>query len=156
MISAISLCPPADVIAAFAFGELDATSAAPVQSHVSLCEACLATVGHLAASRSSCSESGGVDSKTIDSPAALSVPGQQIGAYRLVRRPGEGGMGEVWEAEQHAPVRRTVALKLLKPGMDSRQIVTRFAAERQMLALMQHPCIAQVFDAGVATTGRPY
>ncbi len=146
MISTASLCPPADVIAAFASGELDAASAVPVQSHVSLCETCLATVGHLAASRSG----------SIDSHAALTAPGEQIGAYRLVRRLGEGGMGEVWEAGQDTPLRRTVALKLLKTGMDTRQIVTRFAAERQMLALMQHPSIAQVFDAGVTNAGRPY
>jgi serine/threonine protein kinase/tetratricopeptide (TPR) repeat protein len=147
-------CPPADVIAAFAFGELDADAAAPVQSHLSICETCLATVGHLAASRTnaetnpSFSEQGAIESSTL--------AGQQIGPYRLIRRLGEGGMGEVWEAEQHAPIKRTVALKLLKSGMDSRQIVTRFAAERQMLALMQHPNIAQVFDAGVTDTGRPY
>lgn len=151
MISTTSPCPPADVIAAFASGELDAASAVPVQSHVSVCETCLATVGHLAASQSSAS-----GSETIDAHAALTAPGQQIGAYRLVRRLGEGGMGEVWEAEQHTPLRRTIALKLLKPGMDTRQIVTRFAAERQMLALMQHPGIAQVFDAGVTNAGRPY
>jgi eukaryotic-like serine/threonine-protein kinase len=65
-------------------------------------------------------------------------------------------MGEVWEADQLAPVRRTVALKLLKAGMDTRQIVARFEAERQVLALMQHPGIAQMFDAGVTTGGRSY
>lgn len=157
MIGATSPCPPADVIAAFAFGELDAASALPVQSHVAVCETCLATVGHLAASRSSVSGSAASSGfGLLDSHAALTAPGQQIGAYRLVRRLGEGGMGEVWEAEQHTPLRRTVALKLLKPGMDTRQIVTRFAAERQMLALMQHPGIAQVFDAGITDAGRPY
>ena len=161
MIGGTSLCPPADVIAAFAFGELDAASAAPVQSHVSICETCLATVGHLAASHSSvCGSAASGASPSgfspLDSHAALTAPGQQIGAYRLVRGLGEGGMGEVWEAEQHTPLRRTVALKLLKSGMDTRQIVTRFAAERQMLALMQHPGIAQVFDAGITEAGRPY
>jgi len=173
MIHDTSLCPPADVIAAFACGELDAASAAPVQSHVSRCETCLATVGHLAASNSSAAgaANSAIAASQIDSHtglsmagltmpgltmAVLTVPGQQLGAYRLVRRLGEGGMGEVWEAEQHAPLRRTVALKLLKPGMDTRQIVTRFAAERQMLALMQHPGIAQIFDAGVTDAGRPY
>ena len=65
-------------------------------------------------------------------------------------------MGEVWEADQLAPVRRTVALKLLKAGMDTRQIVARFEAERQVLALMQHPGIAQMFDAGVTSGGRSY
>jgi len=131
---------------------LDAASAAPVQAHVSACEPCLATVGHLAASRSSASEA----LAPPESRAVLLAPGEEIGVYRLVRRLGEGGMGEVWEAEQHTPLRRTVALKLLKPGMDTRQILTRFAAERQMLALMQHPGIAQVFDAGVTSAGRPY
>jgi eukaryotic-like serine/threonine-protein kinase len=155
MNSVNSLCPPADIIAAFAFGELEADSAAPVQSHVSMCEACLATVGHLAASRASSSSKVG-ESESTDSDTVMASPGQQIGAYRLVRRLGEGGMGEVWECDQHTPVRRTVALKLLKPGMNTRQILARFAAERQMLALMQHPSIAQVFDAGVTSTGRPY
>jgi serine/threonine protein kinase len=151
MTDASSPCPPADVIAAFAFGELDAVGALPVQLHVSVCETCLATVGHLAASRASSS-----GAETFESHVALTASGQQIGAYRLVRRLGEGGMGEVWEAEQHTPLRRTVALKLLKPGMDTRQVLTRFAAERQMLALMQHPSIAQVFDAGATVAGRPY
>ncbi len=145
-----SLCPPPDVIAAFAFRELDPAGAAPVQSHISTCDSCLAIVGHLAASRSS---SG---AEPHESESAFAAAGQQIGAYRLVRRIGEGGMGEVWEAEQHEPLRRTVALKLLKAGMDTRQILTRFAAERQMLALMQHPNIAQVFDAGATSAGRPY
>lgn len=153
-----SACPPADVIAAFAFGELDTANATAVQSHVSSCESCLATVGHLAASRSSAPDTLELSSPPIegDSHSPVTLPGQRIGAYRLSKRLGEGGMGEVWEAEQHAPVRRTVALKLLKPGMDTRQILTRFAAERQMLALMQHPGIAQVFDAGMTDTGRPY
>ncbi|MFC4314094.1 tetratricopeptide repeat protein [Steroidobacter flavus] len=151
MTDASSLCPAADVIAAFAFGELDAASALPVQSHVSICETCLATVGHLATMRSSAS-----GAETTEAHAALTAPGQEIGPYRLVRRVGEGGMGEVWEAEQHTPLRRTVALKLLKPGMDTRQILTRFSVERQMLALMQHPSIAQVFDAGATVAGRPY
>lgn len=156
MKSAGSPCPPADIIAAFAFGELEADSAGPVQSHISACESCLATVGHLAASRLSTSESGFSGSEALDAHVAMTAPGQQIGAYRLVRRLGEGGMGEVWECEQHTPVRRTVALKLLKPGMNTRQILARFVAERQMLALMQHPSIAQIFDAGVTNTGRPY
>ena len=71
-----------------------------------------------------------------------------IGPYRLVERIGEGGMGEVWRAEQTAPFRRTVALKLIKAGMDTRAVVARFETERQALALMEHPNIAKVFDAG--------
>lgn len=80
----------------------------------------------------------------------------QIGPYRLLRRIGEGGFGEVFEAEQSAPVRRRVALKILKPGMDSRAVLARFGAERQTLALMDHPGIAKVHDAGMTESGRPY
>ncbi|MBL9173804.1 MAG: protein kinase, partial [Verrucomicrobiales bacterium] len=71
-----------------------------------------------------------------------------IGRYKLLEVIGEGGFGEVWMAEQREPVKRRVALKILKPGMDSRQIVARFEAERQALALMDHPNIARIFDAG--------
>jgi eukaryotic-like serine/threonine-protein kinase len=83
-------------------------------------------------------------------------PGTQIGSYKLLEQIGEGGFGVVYMAEQHQPVRRKVALKVLKPGMDTRQIVARFEAERQALALMDHPNIARVFDGGTASSGRPY
>ena len=83
-------------------------------------------------------------------------PGTVIGPYKLLEQIGEGGMGLVFMAEQSQPVRRRVALKILKPGMDSRQIVGRFEAERQALALMEHPHIAKVFDAGATESGRPY
>jgi len=79
-----------------------------------------------------------------------------IAGYRLLQKVGEGGMGEVWLAEQLAPVRREVALKILKRGLDTRQVVARFEAERQALALMDHPCVAKVFDAGSTPDGRPY
>ena len=80
----------------------------------------------------------------------------RIGPYHLVRRIGEGGMGEVWEAEQREPMRRRVAIKLVKVGMDTRHFVARFEAERQALALMEHPAIARVIDGGATETGRPY
>ncbi len=83
-------------------------------------------------------------------------PGQPIGAYRLVEQIGEGGMGTVWRAEQLEPVQRQVALKLVKAGMDSRQVIARFEAERQALALMDHPNIARVLDGGTDGAGRPY
>jgi eukaryotic-like serine/threonine-protein kinase len=83
-------------------------------------------------------------------------PGDQIGHYTLVERIGEGGCSVVYLAEQLEPVRRPVALKLIKAGMDTWQVVARFEVERQALALMDHPHIAKVFDAGVTTTGRPY
>jgi tetratricopeptide (TPR) repeat protein len=84
------------------------------------------------------------------------VPGVVIGPYKLVQEIGEGGMGTVWMAQQAEPVKRLVALKVIKPGMDSRQVITRFEAERQALALMDHPNIARVFDAGTTDSGRPY
>jgi serine/threonine protein kinase len=79
-----------------------------------------------------------------------------IGPYHLLQRIGEGGMGEVWLAEQREPVRRRVALKLIKAGMDTREVVARFQSERQALALMDHPAIAKVFDAGSTPQGAPY
>jgi len=84
------------------------------------------------------------------------APGTAVGPYKLLERVGEGGMGEVWSADQVEPVRRRVALKVIKRGMDSEQVVARFEAERQALALMGHPAIAQVFDAGTTGDGRPY
>lgn len=82
--------------------------------------------------------------------------GDTIGRYKLLRQLGEGGFGTVYLAEQSAPVRRQVALKVIKPGMDSREIIARFEAERQALALMNHPHIAKVHDAGTTESGRPY
>lgn len=79
-----------------------------------------------------------------------------IGPYHLLQKIGEGGMGEVWVAEQHKPMHRRVALKLVKPGMDTRQVIARFESERQALAMMDHPAIAKVFDAGETGEGRPY
>ena len=86
----------------------------------------------------------------------LEGPGTRIGPYKLLERIGEGGMGVVYMAEQETPVRRKVALKVIKPGMDTAQVIARFEAERQALALMDHPNIARVFDAGTTDTGRPY
>jgi serine/threonine protein kinase/tetratricopeptide (TPR) repeat protein len=83
-------------------------------------------------------------------------PGTVIGPYKLLEEIGEGGFGVVFMAEQTQPVRRKVALKVLKPGMDTRQVVARFEAERQALALMDHPHIARVLDGGQTTSGRPY
>ena len=87
----------------------------------------------------------------FDAPA-----GTQIGPYRIVRKIGEGGMGQVYEALQEAPVQRRVALKLIKLGMDTREVVRRFEVERQVLARMDHSSIARVFDAGATPEGRPY
>ena len=88
--------------------------------------------------------------------AGEAIPGTVIGFYRLLQPIGQGGMGEVWLAEQKEPVRRRVALKLIKAGMDTREVVARFESERQALALMDHPAIAKVFDGGSTVQGRPY
>lgn len=81
---------------------------------------------------------------------------RQIGPYRLLEQIGEGGMGEVWLAEQTEPVKRRVAVKVIKRGMDTKNFIARFEAERQALAMMDHPTIARVLDAGETTDGRPY
>jgi serine/threonine protein kinase/tetratricopeptide (TPR) repeat protein len=94
---------------------------------------------------------------TMDEAATPPVGlGATIGPYKLVQELGEGGMGTVYLAQQTEPVKRLVALKLVKPGMDSRQVLARFEAERQALALMDHPNIAKVLDAGATPDGRPY
>ncbi len=82
--------------------------------------------------------------------------GTLIGPYKLLRSIGEGGMGMVWIAEQASPCAAAVALKIIKPGMDSGEVIARFEAERQALAMMDHPNIAKVLDAGTTDTGRPY
>jgi serine/threonine protein kinase/WD40 repeat protein len=89
-------------------------------------------------------------------PSVSEAPGTQIGPYKLLEQIGEGAFGIVYMAEQSTPVRRKVALKILKPGMDTRQVIARFEVERQALALMDHPNIAKVFDAGATQAGRPY
>src|SRR6266481_604361 len=93
---------------------------------------------------------------TIDEPAASERPGTVIGPYKLLQQIGEGGFGTVFMAEQTQPLQRKVALKVIKPGMDSRQVIARFEAERQALAMMDHVNIARVLDAGATEAGRPY
>ncbi|MGE0479956.1 MAG: tetratricopeptide repeat protein [Phycisphaerae bacterium] len=117
------------------------------------------------------SQDGGsaADNREASAPTALSGggatavggakterPGEVIGRYRLLQQLGEGGFGIVWMAEQKTPVRRRVALKIIKLGMDTQQVIARFEAERQALAMMDHPHIAKVLDAGATETGRPY
>ncbi len=90
------------------------------------------------------------------SPAPVTEkPGDHIGHYKLLQQIGEGGCGIVYMAQQEEPVRRLVALKIIKLGMDTRSVIGRFEAERQALALMDHPNIAKVLDAGATDTGRP-
>jgi serine/threonine protein kinase/tetratricopeptide (TPR) repeat protein len=107
-------------------------------------------------------ENGPLDREAFDSgwtgayESPTERPGEVVGPYKLLEQIGEGGFGVVFMAEQTQPVRRRVALKVLKPGMDTRQVVARFEAERQALALMDHPNIAHVFDGGETAGGRPY
>ena len=106
------------------------------------------------------------ESATLDAPSSGAVaatsaalregPGTRIGPYRLLQLIGEGGFGSVFMAQQEQPVSRKVALKIIKLGMDTRQVIARFEAERQALAMMDHPNIARVLDAGATDTGRPY
>jgi serine/threonine protein kinase len=93
---------------------------------------------------------------TVDEQPLREGPGTVLGPYKLLEQIGEGGFGVVFMAEQQPPLRRKVALKVLKPGMDTRQVIARFEAERQALAMMDHPNIARVFDGGETATGRPY
>jgi serine/threonine protein kinase len=97
------------------------------------------------------------DSSTeVTKDGILEQPGGQIGRYKLLSILGEGGMGIVYLAEQERPIKRRIALKVIKPGMDSKRVVARFEAERQALALLDHPNIAHVHDAGTTEAGRPY
>lgn len=89
-------------------------------------------------------------------PAVDEEIGKQIGPYRLIEKIGEGGGGSIYLAEQSAPIRRQVAFKIIKLGMDTKSVIARFEAERQMLAMMEHPHIAKVFNAGATEKGRPY
>ena len=94
--------------------------------------------------------------RTASFPGGFVGAGGQIGPYKLLRVLGEGGLGIVYLAEQREPVKRQVALKVIKPGMDTKQVIARFEAERQALALLDHPNIAHIFDAGTTEQGRPY
>ena len=98
----------------------------------------------------------GIENSADREPLVTEQIGDMIGPYRILQQIGEGGMGIVFMAQQELPVRRQVALKIMKPGMDSKQVIARFEAERQALALMDHPHIARVLDAGTTESGRPY
>ncbi|MCC6676307.1 MAG: protein kinase [Phycisphaerales bacterium] len=98
----------------------------------------------------------GLAQTIIDQAPVGEMVGSRIGPYQLLERIGEGGFGAVYLAEQEHPIRRRVALKIIKLGMDTRQVISRFEQERQVLAILDHPCIAKVLDAGATEAGRPY
>jgi WD40 repeat protein/serine/threonine protein kinase len=140
----------------------DALALPPAERGVFLAKACGADVELLSELSALIAAHEGPDS--LVSPALLATvaavpdnrPGDWIGRYRLLQQIGEGGCGVVWMAEQEEPVRRRVALKVIKLGMDTKEVLARFEAERQALAMMEHPNIASVFDGGATDTGRPY
>jgi serine/threonine protein kinase len=115
-----------------------------------------AEVEALLASKNELQSSDPEDEEETAEGAVTESVGTSIGRYKLLQQIGEGGFGTVYMAEQEEPVRRRVALKIIKLGMDTKQVIARFEAERQALALMEHPNIAKVFDAGATDTGRPY
>ncbi len=120
-----------------------------------LCPACLLVGGLESGMGAAAEDAPGRNASTLVIPASQQ-PGDRIDRYKLLQQIGEGGWGIVYMAEQTEPVRRRVALKVIKLGMDTRQVIARFEAERQALALMDHPNIAKVLDAGATETGRPY
>ena len=101
-------------------------------------------------------DSAGNDATVTVKPSTTEHIGTMVGRYKLLEQIGEGGFGTVWAAEQREPVKRRVALKIIKLGMDTRQVIARFEVERQALAMMDHPNIARVLDAGVTESGRPF
>src|ERR1700688_374527 len=119
----------------------------PAHSVQGLCPQCLLRLGR--------ATEAAADTLPIAGGAEGAVE-HQFGAYQIMRLLGEGGMGTVYLAEQRHPIRRLVALKVIKLGMSSREVMARFDSERQALALMDHPHIARVFDAGTSEQGRPY
>src|ERR1043166_6415408 len=117
---------------------------------------CLQCLLQLGLARDAGEAPGGTLEVSLDRAATAEKPGDRIGHYKILQQIGEGGCGVVYMAEQDEPVRRRVALKVIKLGMDTRHVIARFEAERQALAMMDHPNIAKVFDAGATPAGRPY
>ncbi len=148
-------CPSADDLTAFAAGTLDLAVMDVVAAHVVRCAACDAMLSWtaLAGAANRVTPAGPAGSGTVVSSAP---PTTFADRYRLGDRLGAGGMGHVYRAEQVAPIRRTVAVKVLKPGLDSADFLARFETERQAVARMDHPNIARLYDAGLTDEGRPY
>ena len=154
--------PTFEQLQAFAKGKLDEQASAEIESHLSLCGDCLALLGECEIAEDTFvarlvdrAQHGGTVHARMPMPDLEDSP-RQIGPFKLLQKIGEGGMGTVWMADQFEPVRRRVALKVIKTGVDSKQIVARFEAERQALAMMDHQNIAKVLDCGVTDDGRPY
>ena len=147
--------PPEPELLKFAKGELGDTPFEAVAAHLEHCDQCADVLRKTGAFVSPVAVA-----ETVDRPGEMQHIAERVGSrfgpYKLLQELGEGGMGVVYMAEQERPVRRMVALKIIKPGMDSSQVIARFEAERQALAMMDHHHIAKVLDAGTTDTGRPY
>jgi serine/threonine protein kinase/tetratricopeptide (TPR) repeat protein len=169
--STASACPDSEVLQRLVLGQLVDAEAGSLEEHLAQCDRCAAVLQSLQPSdaltqglqeaRNVAAElpEGTLVKALMQRLRGLPVtehPGTVVGPYKLLEQIGEGGMGVVFMAEQQQPLRRKVAVKVIKPGMDSRQVIARFEAERQALALMDHPHIAHVLDAGQTPSGRPY
>jgi len=135
----------------------ECNSKIPAQSPHGLCPKCLLATDKIASFEPNQFESPSLGPLSLHPlPSSLEKAGEPIGRYKLLQKLGEGGCGVVYMAEQQEPVKRLVALKIIKLGMDTKEVIVRFEAERQALALMDHPHIAKVLDGGATSTGRPY
>ncbi len=156
----MSACPPREQIAAYLDGAATPETRVRIERHLDGCPACrefCEGLGSGGALFERLRDAANATTRPLPTaPADGLSPPERIGPYRLLERIGEGGFGEVYLAEQTTPLRRRVALKIIKPGMDSKQVIARFEAERQALAMMDHPHVAKVFEAGATPEGRPY
>ncbi|MFT5300937.1 MAG: serine/threonine protein kinase, partial [Mariniblastus sp.] len=159
----MSTHPTTDQIRAWLEGVSSESECAEIEIHLETCDACASKIETvepgddklLAHVQQVMDPTLDIKPKT-ETINSSEAPGEMLGRYQLIELLGEGGMGSVWRAEQKRPVRRMVALKIIKAGMDTKEVIARFGAERQALALMDHPNIAHVLDAGSTPTGRPY
>ncbi|MFO0810761.1 MAG: tetratricopeptide repeat protein [Gemmataceae bacterium] len=159
--------PSADRWREYLAGRVDDKDAAALDAHLQMCAACAASLAALSPAASAFVDrlrsAAGTGAYQPEPVGASEAFGSKVaagctlaGRYKLVEEIGEGGMGAVWMAQQTEPVKRTVAVKLIRPGMDSKAVLARFEAERQALALMDHPNIAKVLDAGATPDSRPF
>ena len=155
--------PSREQLESFAAGRLSEVDAVDIEAHLESCDECLSVVNEFdiavdrfVAGLRDRAEHPPQNTAEAKSTSQTIGASQQIGPYKILQQIGEGGMGTVWMAEQLEPVKRRVALKVIKAGKDSKQVIARFEAERQALAMMDHQNIAKVLDAGVTEDGSPY
>ncbi len=159
-------CPTEQELLDYHVGRLSAADLDRIAAHLETCPNCADIILRVEAKRDDMlaalrgipplEASSPQNIRRDSNPPRTEIEGDWIGPYRLVKKIGEGGMGVIYLAEQEQPVRRRVALKVIKPGMDTARVIERFEAERRALAVMDHPNVARIFDAGVTLEGRPY